>query len=64
VTDADGGSDTVNFIFNVFGDPNIDLNGTVGRDVLFNTGYNDTFTGGPERMFSCSCRRVAFSTTP
>jgi Ca2+-binding RTX toxin-like protein len=46
VTDANGGSDAINFIFNVFGDPNIPLTGTAGHDVLFGTGHNDTLTGG------------------
>jgi Ca2+-binding RTX toxin-like protein len=36
----------VNFIFNVFGDEGVDLDGTPGKDVLFGTGNNDAFTGG------------------
>jgi VCBS repeat-containing protein len=47
VTDADGGTDAVNFIFNVAGaGPNITLTGTSGKDVIYATGYHDTLTGG------------------
>jgi VCBS repeat-containing protein len=46
VTDADNNSDSINFIFNVFDEPNVDLTGTDGKDVLFSTGHNDTFEGG------------------
>jgi Tol biopolymer transport system component len=46
VDDGLGGSDTVNFIFNVTGTGSIALQGTVLKDVIFATGYNDTLRGG------------------
>jgi len=47
VDDGQGGTDTINFIFNVFGTgPEITLSGTGGKDVLFATGYDDTLSGG------------------
>jgi VCBS repeat-containing protein len=46
VTDAIGGTDTINFIFNVFGNSSTPLTGTAGKDVLFTTGFNDVLTGG------------------
>jgi VCBS repeat-containing protein len=46
ITDHAGASDTVNFIFNVSGDSSLTLTGSDQKDVLFNTGYNDTLTGG------------------
>ena len=47
VQDSQGNTDAVNFIFNVAGQgPNVSLTGTAGKDVLYNTGYNDTLTGG------------------
>ena len=37
----------MNFIFNVAGSgPNVTLQGTPGKDVIFATGYQDTLTGG------------------
>jgi VCBS repeat-containing protein len=47
VSDSSGSIDTVNFIFNVAGlGPNVTLQGTPGKDVIFATGYQDTLTGG------------------
>jgi hypothetical protein len=47
VTDSLGGTDTVNFIFNqAETGPNVALNGTSGKDVIFATEGNDTLTGG------------------
>jgi hypothetical protein len=47
VTDGFGATDTVNFIFNQAGaGPNITLQGTAGKDVIFATGHTDTLTGG------------------
>ncbi|KRR30283.1 VCBS domain-containing protein [Bradyrhizobium retamae] len=47
VADSFGGADTVNFIFNHAGTgPEVTLNGTSGKDVIFATGYADTLTGG------------------
>jgi len=46
VTDGQGATDTVNFIFNVACQgPTITLQGTNGKDVIFGSGYNDTLTG-------------------
>jgi Ca2+-binding RTX toxin-like protein len=47
VTDTFGATDTVNFIFNQAGTgPNIALQGTSGKDVIFATTSADTLTGG------------------
>ncbi len=47
VADDAGATDTVNLIFNVAGSgPNVTLQGTPGKDVIFATGYQDTLTGG------------------
>jgi large repetitive protein len=48
VADNFGATDTVNFIFNQAGGsgPNVTLQGTAGKDVIFATGNNDTLTGG------------------
>jgi Ca2+-binding RTX toxin-like protein len=47
VADSFGATDTVNFIFNEAGtDPNIALQGTTGKDVIFATGGQDVLTGG------------------
>jgi VCBS repeat-containing protein len=47
VTDSFGAADSVNFIFNEAGTgPNITLQGTSGKDVIFATGHTDTLTGG------------------
>jgi large repetitive protein len=47
VTDAFGATDAVNFIFNQAGTgPNITLQGTTGKDVIFATGNADILTGG------------------
>ncbi|MBR1151378.1 VCBS domain-containing protein, partial [Bradyrhizobium sp. JYMT SZCCT0428] len=46
VTDGFGHSDTVNFIFNVTGESDVELTGTDGKDVIFATGNTDTLTGG------------------
>lgn len=46
VTDAHGASDTISFVFSVFGDQGVNLTGTTGKHVLFTTGFNDTLTGG------------------
>lgn len=45
VTDANGGSDTVNFRFSVFGETDATLTGNGDKDVLFGTGHNDVLTG-------------------
>ncbi|WP_051379873.1 VCBS domain-containing protein [Bradyrhizobium murdochi] len=46
VADGFGATDTVNFIFNEAGTgPNITLQGTDGKDVIFATGHTDTLTG-------------------
>ncbi|HKY86565.1 MAG TPA: hypothetical protein VJL90_07390, partial [Pseudorhodoplanes sp.] len=45
VTDADNNSDTINFIFNVYGEGGATLEGTSGKDILFSTGGADTLTG-------------------
>ena len=47
VTDAAGAHDTVNFIFNVSGTGPVTLQGTSEKDVLFATGYQDTFVFAP-----------------
>jgi large repetitive protein len=47
VTDGFGATDTVNFIFNQAGTgPNITLQGTSGKDVIFATNSQDVLTGG------------------
>jgi Ca2+-binding RTX toxin-like protein len=47
VTDSFGATDTVNFIFNQAGTgPNITLQGTSGKDVIFATDIQDVLTGG------------------
>jgi VCBS repeat-containing protein len=46
VTDAQGASDTVNFVFNVSGTGPVSLTGSAGKDVILATGYQDTLTGG------------------
>ncbi len=47
VTDSFGATDAVNFVFNEAGTgPNIVLQGTAGKDVIFATGSSDTLTGG------------------
>jgi hypothetical protein len=57
IQDANGAIDEINFVFNVAGQPdgsgNINLNGTSGKDVIYNTsagsnpgGTTDTMTGG------------------
>ncbi len=47
VTDGFGAADTVNFIFNQGGTgPNIALQGTSGKDVIFATNSQDLLTGG------------------
>jgi large repetitive protein len=46
VTDSFGASDTVNFIFQAGQGPNINLQGTTGKDVIFATGGDDILTGG------------------
>ena len=47
VTDSFGATDTVNFVFNeTETGPNVALQGTAGKDVIFATSYSDTLTGG------------------
>ena len=47
VTDGFANFDTVNFIFNQAGTgPTVSLTGTSGKDVIFDSGYVDTLTGG------------------
>ena len=47
VTDGFGAADTVNFVFNQAGTgPNVVLQGTSGKDVIFATGNQDVLTGG------------------
>jgi Ca2+-binding RTX toxin-like protein len=47
VTDSFGASDTVNFVFNQAGSgPDITLQGTSGKDVIFATTSADVLTGG------------------
>jgi Ca2+-binding RTX toxin-like protein len=47
VTDSFGATDTVNFVFSeAASGPNVALQGTAGRDVIFATGYSDVLTGG------------------
>ena len=47
VTDGFGATDTVNFVFNQAGTgPNVTLQGTSGKDVIFATGSADVLTGG------------------
>lgn len=43
VTDQNGASDTVNFLFNVFGEGGVTLTATAGKDVLFATESADRF---------------------
>lgn len=45
VTDKADNSDSMNFIFSVFGEAGATLTGEDGKDVLFGTGHNDTLTG-------------------
>ena len=45
VTDGNGGSDTVNFRFSVFGETGATLTGNGDKDVLFGTGHDDVLTG-------------------
>jgi VCBS repeat-containing protein len=45
-TDANGQSDTLNFVFQQSGWNGATLQGTAGKDVIFATGGNDTLTGG------------------
>ncbi len=47
VTDPDGNSDSMNFIFSVHGEAAVELAGEYGnhKDVLFSTVHNDTLTG-------------------
>jgi len=47
VTDAQGASDTLHFVFNIDNPLNtpIVLNGTTGKDFIFATGNDDTLTG-------------------
>ena len=45
VTDKAGNSDSMNFLFSVFGDQGATLIGEDGKDALFSTGHNDTLTG-------------------
>ena len=50
VADAFGDSGTVNFVFNEGGrGPNVTLQSTSGTDVMFATGYNDTFVFAPSK---------------
>jgi hypothetical protein len=47
VADAFGATDTMNFVFNEAGTgPNISLQGTPGKDVIFATNSQDVLTGG------------------
>jgi len=47
VADGFGATDTVNFVFNQAGTgPNVVLQGTSGKDVIFATGNQDVLTGG------------------
>ena len=47
VTDGLGFTDTVNFIFSEAGEgPDVTLQGTALKDVIFATGFSDTLTGG------------------
>ena len=47
VTDSFGATDTVNFVFSeAASGPNVALQGTAGKDVIFATGYSDVLTGG------------------
>ena len=47
VTDSFGATDTVNLIFSeAAAGPNITLQGTAGKDVIFATGHQDILTGG------------------
>jgi hypothetical protein len=47
VADSFGATDTVNFVFNEAATgPNVALQGTSGKDVIFATGYSDALTGG------------------
>jgi VCBS repeat-containing protein len=47
VTDSFGATDTVNLIFNeAAAGPNVTLQGTAGKDVIFATGFQDILTGG------------------
>jgi hypothetical protein len=46
VADSFGATDTVNFIFSEQAGPNVALQGTAGKDVIFATGHQDILTGG------------------
>ena len=47
VTDSFGASDSVNFVFNQAGSgPDIALQGTSGKDVIFATNSQDVLIGG------------------
>lgn len=45
IEDGHGGTDSMNFIFSVYGESAVVLAGTDGKDVLFGTGHNDVLTG-------------------
>jgi|GEM_PF-1600333 len=47
ITDSDGNSDSMNFIFSVYGESGVELAGEYGnhKDVLFSTAHDDTLTG-------------------
>jgi hypothetical protein len=46
VADSFGATDTVNFVFSEQAAPNVALQGTAGKDVIFATGHQDILTGG------------------
>ena len=46
VADSFGATDTVNFIFSEQAAPNVALQGTAGKDVIFATDHQDILTGG------------------
>jgi hypothetical protein len=46
VADSFGATDTVNFIFSEQAAPNVAVQGTAGKDVIFATGHQDILTGG------------------
>jgi Ca2+-binding RTX toxin-like protein len=45
VTDSQGRSGIMHFIFNVTGEGNVTLEGTAGKDTIFGTGFSDTLSG-------------------
>lgn len=45
IEDGHGGTDSMNFIFSVYGESAVVLAGTNEKDVLFGTGHNDMLTG-------------------